>query len=86
MSTVVKGRIIKIGNSRGIRIPKVWLEQLGLNDEFLMTVEPDKLIIQPGNRARSAWEEQFRAMAEHHEDEFLNEYVQTRWDMEEWEW
>ena len=33
MQNVVRAKVVPIGNSRGIRIPKVWLEQL-LGDEI----------------------------------------------------
>ena len=86
MDTVVKTRIVKIGNSRGIRIPKVWLEMLGLNDEVVMTVESNKLIIKPIIHPRDGWAEQFQTMAELHDDELLDGEIPTKWDVEEWEW
>jgi antitoxin MazE len=86
MATVVKTRLVKIGNSRGIRIPKVWIEHLGLKEEVVMTVEPDKLVIRPAQCARENWEERFRAMAEQHDDALLDEEITTNWDGEEWEW
>jgi antitoxin MazE len=42
--TVIKSRIIKIGNSQGLRIPKVLLEQLNLRDEVELEVQENQLI------------------------------------------
>ena len=39
MNMTVRSRVVKIGNSRGIRIPKTLLEQADLTDEVEMTVE-----------------------------------------------
>ena len=59
MGNVVKSHLVRIGNSRGVRIPKVWLEQLGLDEEVEMTVQADRLVIRSARRPREGWEEQF---------------------------
>ncbi|MBI4772427.1 MAG: AbrB/MazE/SpoVT family DNA-binding domain-containing protein [Chloroflexi bacterium] len=86
MGTVLKARIVKIGNSRGIRIPKVWLDQLALGEEVEMAVQSDQIVIRPARRPRHNWEEQFRALAAQGDDRLLDEAIATRWDKEEWEW
>jgi len=83
---VVKAHIIRIGNSRGIRIPKLWLEQLGLEDEVELAVQSHRLVIRPARRPRQGWEERFRAMAEHGDDRLLDESTPTQWENGEWEW
>ena len=45
MSNTVKSRIVKIGNSRGVRIPKPILEQLALSEEVELSVRGDQLVI-----------------------------------------
>jgi len=82
----VKTQIIKIGNSRGIRIPKLLIEHVGLGSEAEITVERDRLIIRPTARPRISWDEQFRAMAERGDDRMLDELVPTRWEGNEWTW
>ena len=52
MSTVFKTRIVKIGNSNGIRIPKLVLDQLGLGEEVELVVEEHQLAIRPIRRPR----------------------------------
>ena len=36
MKTLVRSRLVRIGNSRGVRIPKPLIEQIGLEDEVEM--------------------------------------------------
>ena len=83
---VVKTPIVKIGNSRGIRIPKLLIDQVGLGNEVEISVQRDQLIIRPTARARYGWEEQFRAMAERGDDRLLDEPAATHWDVSEWTW
>jgi len=84
----VKTRIIRIGNSRGIRIPKLLLEQTGLNDEVDVTANRDGLIVRPVRKARAGWAAAFQEMARNSDDALLDDAAptQTAWDQEEWEW
>jgi antitoxin MazE len=87
MSTVIKTRIVKIGNSQGIRIPRLLLEQSRLGEDVELAVEEDRIVIRSAPEPRGGWEEAFRAMREHDEDELLdNEVAATTWDEDEWEW
>ena len=88
MRTVLKARIVKIGNSHGIRIPKLVLDQFGDVEDVEMEVQPGALIIRPVQCPRQGWEEQFRAMAAQGDDVLLDEPLPslTHWDEEEWEW
>ena len=82
----VRTPIIKIGNSRGIRIPKLLIDQVGLGDEVEIAVQRDQLIIRPTSHPRAGWDEQFRAMAAHGDDHLLDDAVPTQWDVSEWKW
>lgn len=82
----VKTRIIRIGNSRGIRIPKLLIEQVGIGTEVEIAVERDQLVVRSTSRPRQGWDEQFRAMAEHGDDRLLEDPVLTQWDASEWKW
>ena len=68
----MRTRIIKIGNFRGIRIPKLLLDQLGLNEEVELAVQGDQLVIRPIRHPRYGWNGQFRMMAEHGDDRLLD--------------
>lgn len=88
MATGTKARIIKIGNSQGIRIPKVLLEQAALRGEVELEVEEGKLVVRPSRGPRYGWDEQFSKMAESRDDQLLDaeSISQSSWDTEEWEW
>lgn len=84
----MKARIVKIGNSRGIRIPKLLLDQTGLGDEVNIEIDRDRLIIAPAARPRAGWATAFREMAQKGDDTLLDgdRAVPTKWDEGEWEW
>jgi len=85
----MKAKIIKIGNSRGIRIPKVILHQIGINDEVNLQVERDRIILRPIRDRRSGWRDSFREMALHSDDQLLDgsdAIEQSSWDADEWVW
>ena len=86
MNTTIHSKVVKIGNSRGIRIPRTILEQAGLADEVEMKVEGNQLIIQASHHPRQGWEERFTAMAEQGDDRLLDETSATQWDEEDWTW
>lgn len=86
MNMSIHSKIIKIGNSRGVRIPYKLLEQAGLTDEVEMRVEGDQLIIQSRRSPRQGWEALFAAMAKNDDDRLLDEPLPTQWDEEEWSW
>ena len=84
----VKTRIIRIGNSQGIRIPKPILEQLGFTDEVELEVLPDQLVVRSVHQPRQQWDEYFEAMAEAGDDQLLDDapLALTEWEESEWEW
>jgi len=86
MNSAIKSRLVRIGNSRGVRIPKVWVEQLKLGDALEMTIQADRLVIHSARRPRQGWEEQFRAMHESGDDCLMEEFPAATWDEDEWEW
>ena len=86
MENVIRARIVRIGNSRGIRIPKVWLEQLQLGEEVELSIQQDKLLVRRARVTREGWGEAFRRMAQQQDDRLVDRAVATHWDEEEWEW
>jgi antitoxin MazE len=88
MNTVIKTRIVKIGNSQGIRIPKVLIDQLGLASDIELEVQDGQLVIRSARRPRLGWDTQFRHMAEHGDDHLLDAIPASlsTWDEEEWSW
>jgi antitoxin MazE len=86
MGTAIRTRIVKIGNSQGIRIPKPLLEASGICTEVEIEVQDDYLIIRAAPKLRVGWDEAFAAMAERHDDILLDDVNTTEWDHFEWEW
>ena len=82
----MKTKLVRIGNSRGIRLPKPLIEEAGLPDEVELEVRKGAIVISPANGVRSAWEEAAEAIHEDGEDQLLDAVVKTRFDDEEWEW
>ena len=83
---MVKSRIVRIGNSQGIRIPKPLLAQAGLADEVELHAEAGRIVIAAARRPRAGWADAARAMSARGEDALLDPPTPTRFDAEEWEW
>ncbi len=84
----MRTRIVRIGNSRGVRIPKPLLEQAGLHGEVEMSAENGSVVIRPVKKTRSGWDDAFRAMAGRGDDALLDDVAPSlsSWDEVEWEW
>lgn len=53
----MKAAIQKIGNSRGIVLPKPAIAQLGLEDSVDLVVESDRIVITRPQAVRTGWAE-----------------------------
>ena len=84
----MKTAIVRIGNSRGIRIPKPLLEQCQLRDTVEIEVRDGGLLIRGVAEPRSGWDDAFRRMHAQGDDALVGEgdSPATRWDLTEWEW
>ena len=83
----MKTALVRIGNSRGIRIPKPLIEQCGLEGTVELSVENDRLVISPGRRLRQGWIEAFRNSGPTERDELLLEPMRaSEFDRKEWKW
>ena len=81
----MKSRIVRIGNSQGIRIPKPLLEQAGLEDEVELHAEQGRIVIATARRARAGWAEAARALHAAGGD-VLEPTGPTAFDRTEWKW
>ena len=82
----MKTALVRIGNSKGVRIPKKIIEQCGLGEHVEMTVQGNTVVIAPGRKPRDGWEDSFRAMSAAGDDEPLwPDYMSSEAD-EEWTW
>ncbi len=84
----MKTKIVQIGNSKGVRIPKALLEQVGLKGTIIIEVEGNRLILRASKEARAGWEKAFRRMSERGDDAlvFPDAHVLSGWDRTEWTW
>ncbi len=84
----MKAKLVRIGNSRGIRLPKAVLEQCGVEDTVELEVQDNRIVIRPAREPRSGWGKAFAAMAEDGDDKLLDADTDlgTEWDKTEWRW
>jgi antitoxin MazE len=83
----MKVDLIRIGNSRGVRIPKPLIEQVGLGTTVELRVENDCLVISPERHPRHGWREAFRSAGTTVNDELLLESSKpSEFDRKEWKW
>ncbi len=79
-------RIVKIGNSQGVRIPKPLLEATGLAGTVELEVAGDTIVIRPIRQVREGWATAAREIAMAGEDALLDEPTETDFDRDEWSW
>ena len=83
----VRARIVSIGNSQGVRIPKLLPQQSGIQGEVELEVRQDRIIIHALRNVRKDWEQAFQEMASYSDHILLDEdAVATSWDEQEWVW
>ncbi len=79
--------IIKVGNSKGIRIPKAVLEACDIGDAVDLQIQDDKLVLIPLKDPRAGWEEAFKADPPNSgHQEVFGESIANEFDKNEWEW
>jgi antitoxin MazE len=79
----MKGRIVKIGHSRGIRLPKQILEETGLNGDVEIHVKENGIVIEPIATPRAGWADAARAIAA---EGLLDDDFETEFDQDQWQW
>jgi antitoxin MazE len=84
----MKTKVVRIGNSQGIRIPKTLLAQCGLTGAVELDVRDGQLVLHSATRSRAGWEEAFRRMHVHRDDALLDQDARSSsaWDRTEWRW
>jgi antitoxin MazE len=83
----MRARVIKIGNSQGLRIPKPILDQTGIMEDVEIEVEKNQIIVRPVKNIRAGWDAAFKTMGENGDDEpIINDNISHSWDEQEWKW
>lgn len=84
-SNSVKARIVAIGNSQGVRIPKPLLEHAGIGGEVELHAENGRIVIAAARRARAGWAEAAAQLHARGEDGLIVTPAPA-FDAEDWEW
>ena len=83
---VMKARLVRIGNSRGIRLPKPLIEEAGLGEEVELLVRDGSIVIAAAQRPRVGWAAAAKRLRQRGKDQLLDSPSTTKFDEEEWEW
>jgi antitoxin MazE len=84
----IPAKLVAIGNSRGVRIPKAMIEQVGLADEVELEVVDGAIVIRRKRRPREGWAEAAKLLAERGDElppEILD-MTETEWMRDHWRW
>ncbi len=82
----MKADIVPIGNSKGIRIPKVILEQCRIDNEVFLEVENNNILIKPvKKKPRDGWARAFKIMSQNKEDKLIID-DSIDFDIRNWKW
>ncbi|MEX0662411.1 MAG: AbrB/MazE/SpoVT family DNA-binding domain-containing protein [Balneolaceae bacterium] len=85
----MKTKIIRIGNSQGVRIPKPLIEESGITDEIEMILRDNEIVLRSAETTRKNWEASFEKMAERDDDALLDQEEIEKpsdWDETDWTW
>lgn len=82
----MKTKLVRIGNSRGVRIPRPLIEQAGLEDEVELHVTESRIVIEAVRQPRAGWAEAARRLRERGDGGLLDDLTPTEFDETEWSW
>ena len=81
----ISAKLVQIGNSKGVRLPKAALEESELQGDVELEVRKRAIIIRPVRHLREGWAEGFQSMHAQGDDRLQAE-TRSSWDESEWEW
>ena len=82
----MKARIVRIGNSQGVRLPKLLLEQAGLPEDIEIHAEAGRIVIEAAQVPRAGWAAAAAAAHAAGDDALLVPGAAPVFDVEAWEW
>jgi antitoxin MazE len=82
----MKVALIRIGKSKGIRLPKPILDRCGIEDAVELEIEDDRLIVRPARPPRFGWSDAFAKISRRGDDSLLDEESTSSWDRTDWHW
>lgn len=80
----MEAAIIKIGNSKGLRLSKAILEKYNINEKVEIILEKERIILIPIEKPRNKWETAFKKMHLEKDDKMLENDVFDNETFEEW--
>jgi len=81
----MKTKLIAIGNSKGVRIPRAFIKLCGLTREIEIDIRDRTIIISPPQGPRAGWKQAFERMARQGDDSLIDPAA-TAWEDEDWQW
>lgn len=75
-------KLIRIGNSRGVRLPSSVIEEAGLSDRIELIVRRGAVTLKPAARSREGWAEAARDCHENGDDGLILGDLATAFDRE----
>jgi len=87
ISLIMRAKIIKIGNSQGLRIPKSFIEECNIQKTVAIKVHKNSLVITPCNEIRKDWDKKF-SISKDDDDQSLSILLNSpnSFDKEGWKW
>jgi antitoxin MazE len=69
---MLEAKLIKIGNSHGIRLPKRIISKYGLGNSVLLEETENGVLIVAAKSEKLSWEDTYQAMANAEQDEWTD--------------
>ena len=82
----MKTKIVQIGNSRGVRLPKSFIEEAGLENEVELRLVEGGILVESAPTPRAGWSEAAKHLHDVEKGVMLDEPVATHFDDSEWSW
>jgi antitoxin MazE len=82
----MKTKLIQIGNSRGVRLPKPLIKEAGLDIEVDIRARKGEIVISPVGKTRSGWEAAAKRIHDLKADTLLDKETPTTFDKNDWQW
>jgi antitoxin MazE len=78
----MKISVVRIGNSKGIRLNKMLLDKYQIHDEVDLIMEEEFILIKPVSKSRKGWDDAFSKMKAKGDDQPIIESIpdDEAWD------
>jgi antitoxin MazE len=82
----MRAKLVSIGNSRGVRLPKPLIEQANLQEDVDIQVRDGTIVISSSKQPREGWAAAAKGQHSRNDDRLIDRYVSTGFDQKEWNW